>query len=171
MKRGRKTQLALPLIKKPRRTATVEVKKQDIPALFSHWREFLLKDSFTDLKVVCRDDCGSGGVSLHRAVLASCSSFMASILSEDGRDKTSLFLPDVTKEDFTSLVRNLYGETTSAHPSNELLHLLGIDKLPARLDLECKFQRIFFFSYNQKYKMHLLNFQVPLWIQKRLLLQ
>jgi hypothetical protein len=149
MKRGRKTQLAhqapAKLSKRRRRTATVEmIQKQDIPALFSHWREYLLKDSFTDLKVVCQDDCGSGGVSLHRAVLALCSSFMASILSEDCRDETSLFLPDVTKEDFTSLVRNLYGETTSVRPSDALLHLLRIEKMPARLEyLERKFHGFF----------------------------
>ena len=46
------------------------------------------------------------------------------------RDETTLLLPDVEKEDFQKLVKNLYGEAGSEKPSEELLRLLQIDRLP-----------------------------------------
>ena len=100
-----------------------------IPNLFAHWRNFLAKDSFTDLKIWCKNDLVSG-LSLHKAVLASTSDFMASLLC-DGRDETVLILPDVDKEDLLNLVKILYGESvTENEPSKDLLHLLGIKELP-----------------------------------------
>ena len=54
---------------------------------------------------------------------------MSSILL-DGRDETTVFLPEVDKEDFHNLVRNLYGEKGTKRPSQELLTLLQISELP-----------------------------------------
>lgn len=102
--------------------------KNIIPELFSQWREFLDKDSFTDLRILCKND--GSGVSLHKAVLASCSSFLGSLLM-DGRDETVLIMPDVEKRDLLNLVRILYGARTNTRPSRELLELLGIAKLPS----------------------------------------
>lgn len=85
------------------------------------------KDSFTDLKILCKDDY-LAGVSMHKAVLASMSTFMASILS-DGRDETTLFMPDVAKHDLLNLIKILYGQHAEA-PSAELLTMLGIQQLP-----------------------------------------
>lgn len=106
--------------------------KNIIPELFSQWREFLDKDSFTDLRILCKNDYGgsNSGVSLHKAVLASCSSFLGSLLM-DGRDETVLIMPDVEKRDLLNLVRILYGARTNTRPSRELLKLLGIAKLPS----------------------------------------
>ena len=42
----------------------------------------------------------------------------------------TIFLPDVDKEDFHNLVRNLYGEKDTKRPSLELLTLLEISKFP-----------------------------------------
>ena len=107
----------------------LKTEKNIIPELFSQWREFLNKESFTDLKILCKNDCC--GVSLHKAVLASCSSFLANLLT-DGRDETVLIMPEVEKNDLLSLVRILYGERTQQNrPSNQLLHMLGISKLPS----------------------------------------
>ena len=87
------------------------------------------KDSFTDLKILCKDDW-FGGVSMHKAVLASISPFMASILS-DGRDETTLLMPDVDKHDMLNLVKLLYGgKHDNQTPSDELLRMLGIKELP-----------------------------------------
>ena len=104
------------------------IRPDPLPELFNQWRNFLIRDSFTDLKVICENDY-YGGLSLHKAILASCSTFMASILC-DGRDETTLLLPEVDREDFHNLVRNLYGETGVKRPSLELLTLLRITKLP-----------------------------------------
>ena len=57
--------------------------------------------SFPDLHVFCGKDAFSS-VSLHRAVLASCSPFMARVLMD--RDETSLLLPDIDPDDFMALV-------------------------------------------------------------------
>ena len=102
--------------------------KNIIPELFSQWREFLDKDSFTDLRILCKND--SQGVSLHKAVVASCSSFLGHLLM-DGRDESVLIMPDVEKRDLLNLVRILYGARTHTRPSPELLKLLGISKLPS----------------------------------------
>lgn len=114
----------------------------DIPDLFDQWRGFLVRDSFTDLKVVCQDDRGSGGLSLHKAVLASVSHFMAGLL-KDGRDESTLFLPDVSKKDFHNLVRCLYGDGSCERPSDGLLVLLGIKQLPPRINKSTR-KSIFF---------------------------
>ena len=84
---------------------------------------------FPDLKVICKNDYDCNGISLHKAILASCSKFLSSILL-DGRDETTVFLPEVDKEDFHNLVRNLYGEKGTKRPSQELLTLLQISELP-----------------------------------------
>ena len=103
--------------------------KQLISEIFSQWRDSLSKDSFTDLKILCKDDW-YGGVSLHKAVLASISPFMASILS-DGRDETTLLLPDIDRYDLLNLVKILYGgKHDNQTPTDELLHMLGIKELP-----------------------------------------
>ena len=101
-----------------------------ISEIFSQWRDSLSKDSFTDLKILCKDDW-YGGVSLHKAVLASISPFMASILS-DGRDETTLLLPDVDRHDLVNLVKILYdcGRHDNQKPTAELLQMLGIKELP-----------------------------------------
>ena len=49
-----------------------------ISEIFSQWRDSLSKDSFTDLKILCKDDWYSG-ISLHKAVLASISPFMVRV--------------------------------------------------------------------------------------------
>lgn len=50
-----------------------------------------------------------GCVSLHGVVLAACSPFIASLLTENNRnsprDENVLFLPDCEKEDFVALVK------------------------------------------------------------------
>ena len=103
--------------------------KQLISDIFSQWRDSLSKDSFTDLKILCKDDW-YGGVSLHKAVLASISPFMASILS-DGRDETTLLLPDIDRYDLLNLVKILYGgKHDNQTPTDELLQMLGIKELP-----------------------------------------
>ena len=59
-------------------------------------------------------------------------SLQASILS-DGRDETTLMLPDISKNDLLNLVKILYGghrQENQTHCSSELLHMLGIKKLP-----------------------------------------
>ena len=84
---------------------------------------------FSDLKVICKNDYGCNGISLHKAILASCSKFLSSILL-DGRDETTMFLPDIEKEDFDGLVKYLYGEKSTKKPSQELLTLLQISELP-----------------------------------------
>ena len=101
-----------------------------ISEIFSQWRDTLNKDSFTDLKILCKDDW-FGGVSVHKAVLASISPFMASILS-DGRDETTIMMPDVDKNDLLYLVRILYGDhqQDDQTPSTQLLNMLGIKELP-----------------------------------------
>ena len=101
-----------------------------ISEIFSQWRDSLSKDSFTDLKILCKDDW-FGGVSLHKAVLASISPFMASVLS-DGRDETTLLLPDVDRHDLLNLVKILYdcGRHDNQKPTAELLQMLGIKELP-----------------------------------------
>ncbi len=111
-------------------TRDLKRSREEIPRLFDHWREFLRRDSFTDLKILCKDDLCSG-VSLHKAVLACQSSFMAQLLS-DGRDETTLILPDVKKKDLLCLVKILYGEpvTDQWAPSQELLLMLDIKQLP-----------------------------------------
>ena len=107
----------------------LKTEKNLIPELFSQWREFLDKESFTDLKILCKNDCC--GVWLHKAVLASCSSFLTHLLT-DGRDETVLIMPDVEKRDLLCLIRILYGERTQQNrPSNQLLQMLGISKLPS----------------------------------------
>ena len=145
MKRGKSTQEPPPL-KHPKKRPKLQnyglfqteedevivdsntfIRPDPLPELFNQWRNFLIRDSFTDLKVICENDYG--GLSLHKAILASCSTFMASILC-DGRDETTLLLPEVDREDFHNLVRNLYGETGVKRPSLELLTLLRITKLP-----------------------------------------
>ena len=70
-----------------------------------HLRKFKLL--VADLHVFCGND-SIGRVSLHRAVLASCSNFLSDILSE--RDETFLLLPDVDKNDFMALVHLVYNE-------------------------------------------------------------
>ena len=108
--------------------------KQLISEIFSQWRDSLSKDSFTDLKILCKDDW-YGGVSLHKAVLASISPFMASILS-DGRDETTLLLPDIDRYDLLNLVKILYGgKHDNQTPTDELLHMLGIKELPKVIPL------------------------------------
>ena len=84
---------------------------------------------FPDLKVICKNDYDCNGISLHKAILASCSKFLSSILL-DGRDETTVFLPEIDKEDFCRLVKNLYGEKSTKKPSQELLTLLQISELP-----------------------------------------
>ena len=70
-------------------------------------------------------------MSVHRAVLASCSPFMSNILLE--RDETFLILPDVRKDDFMALVHLIYNDSSqlafeaSAMPSKDLVKLLGMD--------------------------------------------
>ena len=114
-------------------TSNTFKRPDSLPELFDQWRNFLIRDSFTDLKVICKND-DYGGLCLHKAILASCSAFMASTLC-DGRDETTVFLPEVDKEDFHNLVRNLYGETGVKRPSVELLTLLRIEKLPEKTTL------------------------------------
>ena len=107
--------------------------KEKLPALFAHWKGFLDKESFTDLKILCKDDilCATGGVSLHKAILASISPFLATILA-DGRDETVLILPDVERNDLLKLVKIMYGSknVTEEAPGGDLLKLLGIKELP-----------------------------------------
>ncbi len=103
----------------------------NINKIFGHWRNFLVNDSFTDLRVFCKDDFGCGGVTLHRAVLASASPMMARLLASDLRDETHLILPDVSKKDFATLVQVLYGEGEHRPDLNpDLLSILGILELP-----------------------------------------
>ena len=137
MKRGKSAEQRPRASKRPRTTSTSSNKfllerSSIIPELFSQWREFFVNDYFTDLRVMCKDD-NIAGVTLHRAVLASCSLFLASLLSEDDqgrRDETTLLMPDIEKEDFLNLVKILYGERVSRRPSEQLLILLGIENLP-----------------------------------------
>ena len=84
---------------------------------------------FSDLKVICKNDYGCNGISLHKVILASCSKFLSLILL-DGRDETTVFLPEIDKEDFDALVKYLYGEKSTKKPSQELLTLLQISELP-----------------------------------------
>ena len=93
---------------------------------------------------------------MHKAILASCSKFLSSILL-DGRDETTVFLPEVDKEDFHNLVRNLYGEKGTKRPSQELLTLLQISELPeigedsASTTLTtCKSLYFYYFFYSVK---------------------
>lgn len=57
------------------------------------------------------------------------STFLASILM-DGRDETTLFMPDVVKHDLLNLIKILYGQHAEEAPSAELLTMLGIQQLP-----------------------------------------
>ena len=118
-----------------------------ISEIFSQWRDTLNKDSFTDLKILCKDDW-FGGVSVHKAVLASISPFMASILS-DGRDETTIMMPDVDKNDLLYLVRILYGDhqQDDQTPSTQLLNMLGIKELPKLIQKPTTFTRKCFFFH------------------------
>ena len=49
------------------------------------------------------DASATAGITLHRLVLASCSSFLAEALR--GREEATLLLPDVEREDFLGLVQ------------------------------------------------------------------
>ena len=128
-----------------------------ISEIFSQWRDTLNKDSFTDLKILCKDDW-FGGVSVHKAVLASISPFMASILS-DGRDETTIMMPDVDKNDLLYLVRIMYGDhqQDDQTPSTQLLNMLGIKELPKLIRKPTTtITREFFFllSHTTKYIVH-----------------
>ena len=130
-----------------------------ISEIFSQWRDTLNKDSFTDLKILCKDDW-FGGVSVHKAVLASISPFMASILS-DGRDETTIMMPDVDKDDLLYLVRILYGnQQEDQTPSTHLLNMLGIKELPKLIQKPTTFTRkcffffIFFLTHATKIHVH-----------------
>ena len=101
--------------------------KQRVQDLFRDWELFQTCHIFCDLTIFGKEDFI--GVSLHKAILASCSRFCTSILM-DGRDQTILILPDIERCDLLCLTQILYGERTTSQPSHELLQLLGIDKLP-----------------------------------------
>jgi hypothetical protein len=64
-------------------------------------------------------------VCVHRAVLASCSPLLSSLLAADvdrngGGAETDLILPECDQEDFIKLVAILYGENSSNATRNEL---------------------------------------------------
>jgi len=73
------------------------------------------------LHVICGTD-GYGCVSLHRAVLALHSPFLAELMAE--RDETFLILPDVSKDDFLDLVRLLYFDKTDSQVSQHIYDFL-----------------------------------------------
>ena len=68
----------------PMTSNTLKRKPNQLSELFQTWRSFMTRDSFTDLKVICKNDHFAAGLSLHKAILAICSPFLAKILS-DGR--------------------------------------------------------------------------------------
>ena len=63
---------------------------------------------FLDLHVYCGKE-SFVAISLHRAVLASCSPFLTRLLAD--RDETFLLLPDIDKDDFMALVHLVYCES------------------------------------------------------------
>lgn len=68
----------------PMTSNTLKRKPNQLSELFQTWRSFMTRDSFTDLKVICKNDHFAAGLSLHKAILAICSPFLAKIQS-DGR--------------------------------------------------------------------------------------
>ncbi len=75
----------------------------------------------SDLHVLCGTD-GYGFVSLHRAVLALHSPFLAELMAD--KDEAFLILPDVSKDDFMDLVKLLYCDKTDSQV--KLIHFVGI---------------------------------------------
>ena len=94
----------------------------EVTNILKQWRHFRSNRRYTDLTVHCgrakkksnnnnnslpgskSSGPGSlGGITLHRLVLASCSSFMAELLKD--REEAVLVLPDVQEMDFANLVQ------------------------------------------------------------------
>jgi len=92
------------------------------------WNTFRIEDQFTDVQIYCQDmRC----VSLHSAILATCSPTLGAAMTEAGSDPAdgtyTVMLPDTTFEEVLSLVGVLYGEINglTPTPTEELLSMLA----------------------------------------------
>ncbi len=88
-------------------------------SMFSHFRRLRDREKFTDLRVYCglptlSATNSTAPVYVHRAVIASCSAFLASLLLDRSEHvDADLVLPEANRDDFLRLVQLLYGEVRS----------------------------------------------------------
>ena len=107
--------------------------KQNSSIIFAKWKSvtpFVVKIQFSEVKQPSIEYDSFFWLPTHKSSTICSTQWSYNQFIAFCRDETTLLLPDVEKEDFQKLVKNLYGEAGSEKPSVELLRLLQIDRLP-----------------------------------------